>query len=136
MITLRLDSPVPLIDQLVAGLRCAIARGDVAPGDALPTVRQLAADLGVDMNTVSRAYRVLAASGLVATTRGRGTSVTAARDATPVDDEALRARLRAALADARLAGRDADAARALVDAEIDAMWSPPPHDTSREGDPP
>lgn len=128
MITIRLESPVPLVDQLVAGLRCAIARSEVGPGDTLPTVRQLAADLGIDMNTVSRAYRVLSASGLVQTKRGRGTSVTAARDLAPLDDGALRDRLRATLADARLGGRSADEVRDLVAAEIDAMWSASPGD--------
>ncbi len=123
MITIRLNSPVPLVDQLVAALRCSIARSEVAPGDTLPTVRQLAADLGVDMNTVSRAYRVLATSGLVQTTRGRGTSVTASRDVAPLDELALRERLRGALADARLAGRNATDIRALVNEEIQSMWA-------------
>jgi GntR family transcriptional regulator len=46
------------------------------PGDALPSVRQLAADLGINPNTVKQAYRELEREGLVHVRRGQGTFVT------------------------------------------------------------
>ncbi len=79
MLTIRLDSPVPLAEQIRLGIRQAIAAAELAPGDPLPAVRQLANDLGVNFNTVARAYRELEQEGLVISRRGRGTVVTSAR---------------------------------------------------------
>lgn len=126
MLAIQLDSPVPLADQIVAGLRSAIARGEARPGDRLPTVRQLAADLGIHMNTVARAYRAVEALGLLSTVRGRGTVVTAA---TERPDRAAAPRqvatgITAALADARLSGLDRAATEALVASALDALWPP------------
>ena len=59
MITVDLDLPVPIEEQLCRQLRAVIARGDVRPGDPLPSVRQLADELGIHWNTVARAYRRL-----------------------------------------------------------------------------
>ena len=127
MLVLRLDAPEPLVDQIVTGLRGAIARGELVPGDALPTVRQLAADLGINLNTVARAYRTLEADGLVTAVRGRGSVVAAARSSQRVPIAGLRARLRAklaaVLADARLAGLDRGAAERLVNDELERLWS-------------
>ena len=52
-----------------------VARGELQPGDQLPTVRQLATDLRVNFNTVARAYRLLDEAGLISTQHGRGTYV-------------------------------------------------------------
>lgn len=122
MLTIQLDSPVPLGEQLVTGLRRLIAAGSLMPGDELPPVRQLAADLGVNLNTVARAYRDLESDGLVSTARGRGTRVTASRDARKVSAEVVADELRRALADAKLAGFDATRVRALVDRLLPEFW--------------
>ena len=126
MLTIRLDSPVPLADQLVSGIRCAIARREIRQGDPLPTVRQLAADLGINMNTVSRAYRALESDGLVSTVRGRGTVVSAER-ARPASDAAgaledLRLRLAAVLADVRLAGVERADVESWARDELHSLW--------------
>jgi len=71
MITIDLDSGVPLEEQIHRELRRAIAAGTVAPGDRLPSARQLAADLGVHFNTVARAYRRLSDEGMATVGRGR-----------------------------------------------------------------
>ncbi len=55
-----------------------MAQGDLAPGTRLPTVRQLAADLGLAANTVARAYRELEADGVLATYGRKGTFVRSA----------------------------------------------------------
>ena len=72
MIRIDLNDPRALEDQIAVGLRQAIAQGDVGPGENLPSVRQLAGDLGVHWNTVARAYRKLADEGLLTVRRGRG----------------------------------------------------------------
>ena len=75
MIRIDLDSPKPLEEQILIGLRQALAQGDVAAGEELPSVRQLAGDLGVHWNTVARAYRRLADDGLIVVRCGRGAVV-------------------------------------------------------------
>jgi DNA-binding transcriptional regulator YhcF (GntR family) len=67
---------VPPYEQIRAQVATMIASGVLAPGDRLPPVRQLAADLGLATNTVARAYRELEASGLVAGRVRHGTTVT------------------------------------------------------------
>jgi GntR family transcriptional regulator len=52
-----------------------IATGTLQPGDQLPTVRQLAADLRVNFNTVARAYRLLDEDAIISTQHGRGTFI-------------------------------------------------------------
>lgn len=112
-LAIQLDSPVPIIEQIVGGLRRAIAMGQLQPNDELPPVRQLAADLGVNLNTVARAYRALEASGLVSTVRGRGTRVTSstekrsARRSTSTSQ--VKQRITDAVVDAKLAGLTQDA---------------------------
>lgn len=69
-------SGVPLYRQIIESVRFAIARGHLAPGDRLPTVRQLAVDLEVNPNTVIRAYREMELGGILDTQQGSGTFVT------------------------------------------------------------
>jgi GntR family transcriptional regulator len=72
---LDLKSGVPFYRQIIDQVKGAIATGRLEPGDRLPTVRQLAVDLSINPNTVSRAYRELELTGLVETQMGSGTFV-------------------------------------------------------------
>lgn len=74
-IKLDMKSGVPFYRQIIDQVKAAIATGQVGPGDRLPTVRQLAVDLSVNPNTVSRAYTELELTGLVETQMGSGTFV-------------------------------------------------------------
>jgi GntR family transcriptional regulator len=76
-ITIQIDlkSGVPFYRQIIDQVRAAIATGSLEPGDRLPTVRQLAVDLSINPNTVSRAYTELELTGLVETQMGSGTYV-------------------------------------------------------------
>ena len=67
----------PIYAQLERGLRAAIATKRLAPGDQLPTVRQLAVTLRVNANTVARVYAELERGGILETRRGVGSFVTA-----------------------------------------------------------
>ena len=69
------DTDVPLVQQIVNGLRKSLVRGGLAPGDALPSSRALARDLGVHFNTVAQAYRMLEAEGWLELKRRAGTVV-------------------------------------------------------------
>lgn len=72
-------SGVPFYRQIIEQVKFAIARGDLQPGDRLPTVRQLAVDLSVNPNTVVRAYRELEIEGTLDTQQGSGTFVSKSR---------------------------------------------------------
>jgi GntR family transcriptional regulator len=70
-------SPVPLYEQIAARIRVAIAGAELQAGEALPSVRQLAASLRVNPSTVVQAYRDLEAEGYVEMRQGSGTFVRA-----------------------------------------------------------
>ena len=74
-ISIDQKSGVPLYRQIIESVKFAIARGDLQPGDQLPTVRQAAVDLKVNPNTVIRAYREMEIEGALDTQQGSGTFV-------------------------------------------------------------
>jgi GntR family transcriptional regulator len=69
-------SGVPFYRQIIEQVKFGIARGDLDPGQQLPTMRQLAVELSINPNTVIRAYRELEFEGLLDTQQGSGTYVT------------------------------------------------------------
>jgi DNA-binding transcriptional regulator YhcF (GntR family) len=75
MLQLDLAAATPAYEQIASGLRALLVAASLQPGDRLPTVRQLAIDLGVHHNTVAEAYRQLAAEGWLELRRGRGATV-------------------------------------------------------------
>ena len=82
------DSGVPIYVQLRQQILHAIGDGTLRPGARLPTMREVAVALKIDLNTVQRAYATLEREGLLTTLRGRGTFVA---EAPPPIDPALRA---------------------------------------------
>lgn len=75
---LRIDpgSATPLFEQLAASIRADIVQGTVRPGDRLPSARDVAGSLDVNVHTVLHAYQQLRDEGLVDLRRGRGAVVT------------------------------------------------------------
>src|SRR5215469_5290917 len=73
------DSALPVYEQLREQVKAALGRGELRRGEQLPSVRDVAASLGINPNTVNRAYSELERDGIVATKRGRGTFVTPKR---------------------------------------------------------
>ncbi len=65
-------SRLPIYEQLAQQVREGVARGDLGPGDRLPSVRQLAEELVVNPNTIARAYTEVEREGLVVSQPGRG----------------------------------------------------------------
>ena len=82
MVELRLDqhSVLPFYEQIADQVRQLIAAGKLKPGDHLPTIRELAKTLGVNQNTVVRAYVALEREQVIVSRRGGGTTVTAETD--------------------------------------------------------
>ncbi|MFS0730029.1 GntR family transcriptional regulator [Curtobacterium sp. 1P10AnD] len=75
LITVDPSARASLAEQVATQVRVAIARGDLTPGDRLPSARDLAASIDVNMHTVLRAYARLQEDGLIELRRGRGATV-------------------------------------------------------------
>ncbi len=69
------DDSLPLYRQIAGGIRRSVAEGGLSPGDRLPSGRELAIVLGVNLETAQRAYRLLAEEGVVVSHVGRGTRI-------------------------------------------------------------
>ncbi len=116
------DDDTPVYAQIARQIRSRVAGGELRAGDALPSVRVLASDLGVNLNTVARAYRLLEDEGFVEIRDRSGAVVTApaARPA-PGAKEILRERLRETLARMRQAGMTVEEIDRATRQEIGAL---------------
>jgi GntR family transcriptional regulator len=116
LIDFRLDvaSGVPPYLQIVRQVEDALRLGYLQPGDQLPRVKDVVADLAINPNTVLKAYRELEQKGLVVGRPGQGTFVEATMDVVPLADRAaFRQRLRRWMSDALAAGLDEDSITAI-----------------------
>lgn len=117
---LRVDagSPVPIYEQIADQLVFAVAGGDLAAGDLVPSVRELSVQLTVNPNTVVRAYQQLELLGVLEPLRGRGMVVTAdaAKRCRSRRKELLRGRVDELVREAVSAGLSIEDVRQLIDA--------------------
>jgi DNA-binding transcriptional regulator YhcF (GntR family) len=111
VIRIDLAAATPVYQQIVLALRAVLVSGAFEPGSRLPTVRELAVDLGVHHNTVAEAYRVLADEGWLELRRRHGARVLdrAHPRATAETRKAFGKRLRELAAEAHAAGLSATA---------------------------
>jgi len=75
-IIVKPSAGVPIYRQVVEQIKALAASGQIQAGQLLPGVRQVAADLGVNPMTISRAYSMLEAEGIVERVRGTGMRIT------------------------------------------------------------
>jgi GntR family transcriptional regulator len=101
-LTVDTNDKRPLYQQIVDGVKALIARGDLREGATLPSVRQVAGDLGVNLNTIAVAYRRLQEEGFLSIRHG---TIVLSRRARAVEEDELRQPLRTALTQLILAGR-------------------------------
>ena len=114
LLRVDLSRPVPPYEQLRAQVAGLIAAGQLGPGARLPSVRQLAGDLGLAPGTVARAYTELEAAGLISTRHRGGTFVAETRPADSSRLQALAAAADSFAARARELGLSDEAAEASV----------------------
>lgn len=119
-ITVDADDRRAIYQQVADGIRGLIAKGELAQGQALPPVRQLAADLGVNLNTIATAYRSLQDEGLIAIRHGSGAVVSASRTRTPAGKD-LRRNLGTVLAQMVVTGRSRREILEIVSQELDGL---------------
>ncbi len=81
MIEFKLDHKcgVPIYRQIIDQIKFGIASGNWKPGEQLPTVRSLAVDLKVNLNTVSKAYKELEIQKILETQQGTGTFISSVK---------------------------------------------------------
>ena len=91
MFELDLKSRKPISDQIIDQIKGLIVSGVMKPGEKVLSVRDLAANLTVNPNTVQKAYRNLEQQGYIYTSPGRGTFVSDAEDIAPSSEEIRRA---------------------------------------------
>ncbi|WNV75527.1 GntR family transcriptional regulator [Geodermatophilus sp. DSM 44513] len=116
-ITVDVGAATPPYEQIRSQIAAYVDAGLLAEGARLPTMRALAADLGVATGTVARAYAELEAAGLVASRRRTGTVVTGGRPSAPARDRLQRQADDLAV-QARTAGVDGEAVLAMVRAAL------------------
>lgn len=114
MLLVLRTSEEPVYEQIARQIRDRVAKGDIPPGTRLPTVRSLGSDLGVNINTVARAYRVLEEEGFVRIRDRSGAETLAPARKPPADRERLLQELRRLLTRMRQAGFPGAEVRRLV----------------------
>ncbi len=75
LISVDFNSETPIYEQLKEQIVIGIASGALKPGEKLPSIRQMAEDLGVNLHTINKAYNQLKADGLLANDRRKGAVV-------------------------------------------------------------
>jgi GntR family transcriptional regulator len=116
-LTVDLGDKRPIYQQVVDGVKTLIAGGELREGMALPSVRQVAGDLGVNLNTVAIAYRQLQDEGFLKVRHGSG-AVVSSRRGSVVDEGEVRSSLRTFLTRLVLAGYEERAICDLVRQEL------------------
>jgi GntR family transcriptional regulator len=118
----RIDpsSAEPLFAQLVAAVKRAVATGRIAAGEKLPSVRELAAELVINPNTIAKAYQALESEGVTVSRHGSGTFVAERRVTVRRGEQVRRLReaLDALLSDAVHLGLPEDVVRTEFDDAI------------------
>ena len=122
-ITIDETDRLPIYRQVAEEIKALIARGELREGMALPPVRQVAGDLGVNQNTIAAAYRELQKEGLLRVRHGSGALISSNRIAQQTDAE-LRKALRASLAHLVLAGLPRSDVVAIVEEEVQSLYKP------------
>lgn len=119
-LTIDTNDPRPIYQQVADGIKELIARGKLAEGASLPPVRQLAVDLGVNLNTIATAYRELQKDGLIGIRHGSGSVVVSRTTIERGQDELLRP-LRTALTELVLAGLSSSKILSMVARELSTV---------------
>lgn len=115
MYQLDLQSRTPIYQQLKEKILRLIMAGAIGPGDPLPSVRVMARELGINPNTVAKAYQDLEKSDLIYSVAGKGSFISGEETLDRQMTASVLDRFREAVREARSAGVDRQTALALVE---------------------
>ena len=115
MYQLDLQNRTPIYQQLKEKILRLIMAGAIGPGDPLPSVRVMARELGINPNTVAKAYQDLEKSGLIYSVAGKGSFISGEETLDRQMTASVLDRFREAVREARSAGVDRQTALALVE---------------------
>ena len=118
VLSLDLQSRRPIYEQLVQGLMELISMGVLAPDTQLPSVRSMARDLGINPNTVQKAYQELERNGITYSVAGKGSFIAKNQNANEVLLHQSVEKIKSAVREGRRAGMD----RAQVDAAVEQAF--------------
>jgi GntR family transcriptional regulator len=118
IIGIQRDNDEPVYEQIARQIRHFIAKRELMPGTSLPTVRILASDLGVTLNTVARAYWILEEQGFVRIRDRSGVEVAAPSRRSAADLQRLRQELASLLARMKQAGLGRDELQRIFEKEV------------------
>ncbi|RNB87295.1 GntR family transcriptional regulator [Brevibacillus fluminis] len=113
IISLQLESDTPLYEQLRNQIVIGIATGELAPNEKLPTVRQLAEELGINTMTVNKTYTILKQQGYIVIDRRHGAKVSPPKEDNPAPSPQLEEQLELLIAQATIQGIDQSRFQAL-----------------------
>jgi GntR family transcriptional regulator len=120
MITIETSGFIPIYEQIKKGIKGEISLGVLKANEALPSIRDLAAELVINPNTVARAYRELEHEGFITTRKGKASFVTE-RSPSLIQGEKVRLLedvFDRAISEARKFGLDADEIRRIVESRL------------------
>ena len=117
---LEFTNGLPVYDQVVRQVKFAVAAKLLKEGDLIPSVRDLARELTISPNTVSRAYRQLQDDGVLTSVRGTGLAVASGACSRCCDQrvDLIRTRLQQVFVEARQSRLDPKTLRALVEQQL------------------
>lgn len=114
MISIDYRSGEPIYDQIVGGILRLKAVGALSAGDKLPSVRSLALEIGINPNTVQKAYGILESSGVIYSVAGKGSFLSGDENAMELITASARSEFSQAVRRAKIAGLTAEELLTLV----------------------
>jgi DNA-binding transcriptional regulator YhcF (GntR family) len=114
ILQIDINSEKPLYTQIYDSILLGIARKSLAPGASLPSVRQLGGELGVNLHTVNKAYRLLAQDGFVVINKKKGAFIAMDFSMDEKDLQVLQESLTILLAKAHVKGLSLEETQTLV----------------------
>ena len=121
IIRIEAESDIPIYTQLTNQIIEGIARGEINPGDSLPSVRAFAADLGVNMHTVNKSYHELEKKGIIKIVPKSGAIISPTEKLTDEKKQEILTELKPVIAEALVIGMSKKQIQDLVSTILDEM---------------
>ena len=115
MITIDYQDRRPIYEQIVEKYELLIVRGVLAPDEQMPSVRQMAQELGINPNTIQKAYAILEKDGFIYPVKGRGNFVSGRSEGQERKKNQYMEKLKTLLTEGHQLGADAGEIRGMID---------------------